>query len=189
MANKRTFHLLAYDTSRSGLEGVCKYDVDEFDTGIFRECRRFEGPLPPSVRLWVSRGAPTDSLANALGWPVFSDRLIGLIGDFAARDIQPIEVPIFYVDSQEHVLGYRLVNILRSLSAVDLSASVTSNMTVLGKDILNVMKFAFRHDAIPEDIHIFRPKESPSRIVISDELAQAMVGKIVGVAFIRTQTV
>jgi len=93
------------------------------------------------------------------------------------------------VDSELPVKGYHLVNILRTITAIDIAQSVTSQMTVLGKSIQNIMKPAFRTDHIPADVHIFRPAESLVKVIVSDELAQAMVEQVVGAAFIRTKTV
>jgi hypothetical protein len=118
-----------------------------------------------------------------------SDRLIAVFEEYAGPEIQGVSLPLFYVDSKKPVIGYKLLNVLRSLEAIDMQKSVTSDMTILGKTFINVIKAVYRNDAIPANIHVFRPKESSSRVVISEELARAMTGKAVGVALIRTTTI
>jgi hypothetical protein len=187
----RAFYDFGPDSRQLGLEYVCRYDADEFDTSALIRCRPLDDGVPAEVRMWVERGGRTDFLANPEGWPILSDRLIELIQGIAAADVQALPFPLIYAGCQEPVNGYGLVNVLRSLSgAVDLEKSVTSEMVILGKRIQNVITPVFRSKNIPLDAHIFRPHESPYRIVISGDLAQAMIAaRVVGVALIRATTV
>jgi hypothetical protein len=193
----RSFFNLTLDPGPHGLEHVCDYsmgsidsELEEFDSAVFRRCQWFEGPFPSYVKLWVEPGMPSDALGEPLSWPLWSEKLMALVRPFAKGDIQEIAAPIFYVDKKEPVTRYRLVNILRSLEAIDMARSVTSEMNILGTKITNVIRAVYREAAIPRDVHIFRSKEAMSRIVISEELARAIVdAKVFGVSLIATDTI
>ena len=185
----RKFYDFGPDSRPNKRESVCGYELGKFDSSVFRRCEWFQGPIPRDVQLWVKPGSPADVLGEPLSWLMLSENLIEIIKQLAPADIQEIPAPLFYVDSKKPVSRYRIVNILRSLEAIDLTKSVTSEMDILGTKILNVIEAVYRGKAIPPEVHIFRPMESMSRVVISEELAQAMTGKVVGVALIRTKTV
>jgi hypothetical protein len=168
---------------------VCDYEVGnaerEFDTAIFRRCQVFQGKIPDHVKLWVKPGAPADAIGEPLSWPILSDQLIRVFKALASDDVQEVELSLFCIDTKKPVFGYKVLNVLRSIQAIDLEQSVTSDMNILGTHVLNVIKPVYRGDLIPPDVHVFRPKESMSRIVVSEELAKAMRGKGAGVALIR----
>ena len=189
----RSFFILTFDSRPNDREVACKYQMaqgdQEFDSATFRRCQPFVGPFPDYVKLWVRPGSRTDLMGEPLSWPLLSDRLFELFKDFARDDIQEIAPPLFYIDSKQPVAGYTLMNVLRSLKTIDMEKSVTSEMNILGTQFTNVIKPVFRNEAIPASVHVFRPVESMSHVVISEELAQAMTGKVVGVALIRTQTI
>jgi hypothetical protein len=182
----RTFHVLIRDTYRTNLENVCDYDIGDFDSGVFSDCRLFEDRFPSSLRLWVQKGETSDYIANPLNWPIVSDRLAQVIASYE-RHVQFVDVPLYYENSTKRLSGYKMMNVLRCLKALDLHNCVTSQMNIAGKSITNVMKFVLRENVIPDEVHVFRPEESRFAILVSDELAHGMTG-MTGVAFVRTRT-
>lgn len=64
-------------------------------------------------------------------------------------------------------------------------------MEILGSKYFNLSlhNVAFREHLIPPDVHLFMTAECLGLLVVSEELAQAMVEKVQGIALIRTRTV
>ena len=82
----RTFFDFGADSGPTDLEYIGAREIGEFDTGVFARCQYFEGPFPEGLKLWLSRGKPTDVLGNGLSWPMLSDHLIQLIKPYCAGE-------------------------------------------------------------------------------------------------------
>lgn len=185
----RRFYRFTWKADLTDLEQVSNFETGDFNTDIFASCTRFDGVLPDDIKLWITPGRPTDILANGLGWPIIGERLVEIMKSYSDADLQIVSVPLFNALTKEPILRYKVINILRWVEAIDLEQSVTSHMTILGEKVLNVIEPVFRTALIPSHVHIFRPKESPLDMVISEELARAISAESVGVALIPTKSV
>jgi hypothetical protein len=210
----REFHLITYDGSRTDLQVVADYCMGpydyphlrrsgnsqrplaaqtrfretEFDSASLRRGVPLQGPLPPDVKLWVSEGEQADLLPNPISWLILSDKLFKAFCKYAKDDMEIVHVPMLKRGSDERVDGYRVVNLLRVVSAVDMERSVVSRAWQPKGPII-VSKFAFDENRVPERIHIFRPAESLSDVVISDTVANDVKTWANGLSLIPTTTV
>jgi hypothetical protein len=167
------------------------YDRHPFlSSNALRDGKPLETGIPADVRLYICKGAVNDHMANPLSYPIVSDRFLDLVRQFST-DFQVFDAPFYDKDSGEAVGGYKVMHVTRLLQAVDIEKSKTRYLDLAGHRVLHVFLdgFVFKGDLIPADVHVFKPAESLSSIVVSDELAQAMVGKVQGVALMRTKTV
>jgi len=175
--------VLEYDPSDRLAKVIC-YDLRSFDFTLLWNCAHKDADILDNVRLYISNGELPDYIANPLSWPIFSGRLIDIICNFAQVDIELLECHIFIEHSEQQVLGFKAVNTLKQFAALDPIYSRISR----DKDgmITAVHKIAVLDDKIDSDVHIFRLIEWPYPLIISDELARALVGRrLVGIALER----
>jgi hypothetical protein len=164
--------------------------MDGFDTTVFSEGRPFHGAIPQEVKLWVGGGTVSDYLANPISWPICSEKFTELLQIHGRADFQVLSAPVYERRTQQPVSCYRVINIVRLIQCVDLDRSDISYMTIEGERILCVNRFVIDSKLVPDTVHVFRPVESESHIVISDEVAQDLRGKgLRGVALIRIRSV
>ncbi len=183
----RAFHVLSSLVGREHLQRVVDYDMGIFNPNVFMACSSFSGKLPKEMKLFVSGGKTSDLLLNGVNLAIVSENLLGILQKFSA-DFEAFDAPIFNKTSMENVPGYKILNITCCLQAVDMEHSEVRQMG-FGQEFMHFMKFAFQESLIPSGIHLFRPRESRTQIIISDELAQAMVGNVEGVILTRTKTI
>ena len=173
----RKFFVLAYE-DRDDLETVADYEVHDFDITQFWIGNEFSGHLPADLKLWVDWGERSDYLANPLSWQILSQRMWEEIQPLAGTDCQTLEVPLFYTKSETPVDGYVLINITRCVSA----------SLVEDREEPSVQNLSLELSRIPDDAHLFRLAESPTIILLSEELVEQLRGKgFQGAALIRTQ--
>ena len=186
----RKFYLMTLDAQRD-LQVITAYENGGFTSTVFTTGLPFYGTFPPEVRYFVSEGGIADYLPNARSWQIVSPRFLALFRQFSS-DFQTFDPPIFEAGSKKPVTDYKLINVTRCLKALDLDKSKTRYLDMLGHRILHVFAdgFVFRGELIPADVHIFRPVESPSAIVVSEEFVKAIKeNKIRGVGLIKTKTI
>lgn len=124
-----------------------------------------------SVKLFVyEKGGSRDYQETPLGVPVFSVRLRQIVERIAPDEVQFIPVEI---EAQE---SYFIANVLSSVECLDFEESLLDfKEDAAGKPIR--VKGAVRLRVLPENAaghHIFRIKEWPIPLIISQELATAM---------------
>jgi hypothetical protein len=186
----RTFHSLIFSRRDPKLRVVVRRELDGFDWTVFRKGLPFCDALPSALRLFVNDGDAPDYLYNPLRWPITSTRLLRILQEQASDDFQPVAAPLYHASSCEAIVGYTIVNVTRIVDCLDFNKSTVSYMQIGSKRVLHVIKYALKETKIPPEVHMFRVAESPSSLMVSDELTQATVGKgLNGFAFVRLTTV
>lgn len=185
----RMFHRLILSSDEDDLFTVVDYAVDGFDLTLFWKGNKVPEPIPESVKLFVdSKNANgPDFVGNAISWYVCSDKLLNYWMPMIENAAQIVAAPLYDVDTKKCVKGYKIINPTVVISALNLEES-----TFIGseKKIKAVTKFVFNEADIPSDVHIFRPAEFPLAIIVSDQLAQTIVGEgLTGMSFVRCQSV
>jgi hypothetical protein len=156
------------------------FDVREFWRGV-----RYEGLLPPTVRLDVE-GTPCDFVANPISWPICSSRMADVIERWAANDVQFFDAPLYDSRSKKPIRGYKIVNITRRIECLDLTkTTVAYSKKTKGRLSFVGNPMFIREIAVPPSVHIFRVSEWSSTKIVSDELAEDLVkNKFTGFAFL-----
>ena len=186
----RSFYCLAFNSIRNDLMSVVDYEVDCFDLTVFWRGTPFRGAIPDKVRLYcdsVNHG-PTDYVGNPLSWPICSQKLVDIIQAMDSRDVEFFKAPLFESGGNTPIPCYQVMNVIRTVSCLDLDKSKLSYSPDRSK-ITGVFEHVLTVDSIPSDAHIFRLQEWMHTIIVSDEMAQAYVGKgLKGIAFIRLRS-
>lgn len=173
------FYVLTYDDNND-LEVVADYEMGQFDLMAFWNGAVFDGEIPDEVRLWVSKGKSADYLANPISWPIISDRLWSILKPLVEKDCQILPIAMHYEKTKKKVSGYSLLNPLRVFRAAKLYGN---------KADASLSSLEFDRKKIPLDVHIFRLRQSSSRIIVSDEFRKAVWDKKVkGLAFLKTRS-
>ena len=185
----KIFHRLILDSSRADLSSVVDYLIDDFDLTIFWKGTQVNGPIPESVKLFVDSEDAVfpDLLGNPLSWHICSERLLGCWHPMIEKDIQLLEAPLYQQETNQRLAGFHILNPLTCIQALDVHRS-----EIIGnsKRIKAVSRFVFEESKIPQGVHIFRPSEFSKAIIISDELAQNIVGfGMTGLAFVRCESI
>ena len=180
----RQFFVLSYssrDHRRYDLERVCRTETGDFDVTVLWHGERFEGDLPEDYRLWVSGKTPSDLLANPESVHIVSDRFLKLLQEHSNAEIQVIQPPLYREGTNEPVTGYLLINVIGCIEAI---------AEIDGEKKLMVTDMVFDGKRIPPDVHLFRPCEAGTLLVVSGELVEKLQGKgLRGVSLTRTDTV
>jgi hypothetical protein len=151
--------------------------MGDFDATRFWSGQRFEGEIPPGVRLWVGPGNPSGYLANPISWPIISERLRTILRPLIERTCQFLPLPLFRESTMQPVAGYVLMNVTRVISAIERNHSQKFTVGTL----------YFDHNVIPRDVHVFRLGESNTVLVVSDAFVDAVWNqKPTGISFIKT---
>jgi hypothetical protein len=204
----RRFFILAYNSEAPPGPRIVDYDSPDptsFDYLDLKSCKRWEGPLPEDFRLYIGDGGRSEFLTNPMGLPIMSDQLLLELWDLIGRDVQLLEAPLYDVQTRRPVGGYKIVNILRCLSVIDLRYSRWS-LLELSKGyppFIDVSREVLRRDLVPADVHFFRPLairtpelESEdiwdSNIyteIVSEEFVARVQGWVKELSFIEVETV
>ena len=179
----RLFHALIYHQS-SELAKVINYKLEGFEHTLLWDVNIIKGGVPYTVCLYLGPGERGDYLTNPLSRPICSDRLVHLIHRRGASGVQILEFRLLDANTERPVEGYRLVNVLTKIEALDIAQSQLSRDE--NGRISAVFKIAVSPEKVSKDVHIFRLSEWPYAIIVSDALAQDFVGKgLRGLAFER----
>jgi hypothetical protein len=171
----RRYFELCYSARPADAQNVVNYEMGNFDLTVFWTGKRFVGRIPKSIRIWVDSGKPTDYLANPISWTIISESMWDVVKSFVKDEAQVLTVPLFCADTNEPVRGYKLLNSLRCVSVV--------------KKKLDVFQMGMKIDLgrIPDDAHLFRILESPTSIMVSNELRNALKkAKLQSIGYIKT---
>ena len=86
----REYYILSLDDSDGDEEVVSDYEMGDFDFTDLWTSQPLSGRFPSTVRLWVSKGKPTDCLGGPLSWLIVSTRLWALIEPLVGRHCQAL---------------------------------------------------------------------------------------------------
>jgi hypothetical protein len=180
----RTFHRLVHYDPLKELMRVVHYTLGDFDPTALWDGEPVTSGIPSAVRLFVAPGVRPDSMANALSWPICSERFAEILSLRATNDVQVFGAPLFESPTGKAVAGYKIVNVVRKVQCLDFANSEVSYDAQNPGKIIGVHRIAVIASRVPPDVHIFRMKEWPYEVIFSGELANDCVGKrLLGVAF------
>src|SRR5579864_3937517 len=116
--NENTFWRLAYNIEQTGVRAAAKCYYEEyqrFNPFSLLQGKPSDGRFPPDFRFWVEAGPEPlgDHLATAVGWPIFSDRLLRHLWPLIEDCVQTFPAPIFVEGSGERLSSHHLVNVIR----------------------------------------------------------------------------
>lgn len=185
----RKYHRLITDSSRNELFTVIDYSIEGFDLTELWDGTQINTPLPIDVKLLVDSANSTepDLVGNPISWFICSNRLIKKWLPLIEDDVQLLEAPLYEKSSNKKIDGYKILNPIKLIRALDLEKSKFIGNK---EKIKTISKFVLETINIPENVHMFRPKEFPKAIIVSDELAQKILGVgIEGVAFVPCDSI
>jgi hypothetical protein len=169
---------------------VVGYELAGFDPSTLLLGTRSIEPLPINLRLFLGPGSPADYVSNPLSWPICSKRLSEVIKRRTVGDVQIFQAPLFKAQTRDPVVGYEFVNACRCVPCLDIDRSKLSYFVDQPDEILVVYDFAIRTNNVDPALHFFRVEEWPFAIIISEELANDLVGmRFSGLALERCTTV
>jgi hypothetical protein len=175
------YYRFIFDSGSKDLMSVVDYEMGDFDLKSL--WGKGKSNLPDNVKLFVKKEylKKPDLLGNPISWFICSDRLIEIWMPKIEADVQILNAPIYEVKTKKEIEGYKIFNPIRKVEALDKEKSV-----FLGKI---VTEFVFDKKRIPNNLHVFRPVESPKAIIVSDELVKKLIDQnINGVAFIKCKS-
>ena len=185
-----TFHRIIYDGDYEDEQTVGDYDMGDFDLITFWNGIKYEGYIPENVRLYIREGdeeLPQASLlANPISWWIFSERLLEHVWHLIKKDVQVFDVPIYIKSDGKKVHGYKLINPICVLDGLDWERSEIIRDD--DEEIMYINKIYVKKDKV-DDHHLFRLNGYLYAVIVSDKLAQSLVGHgFKGIAFIRCGT-
>lgn len=191
----RRFFVLGEDSRQRGVHAVIPtYPVLGpvcFDSTQVSKCQRLPDDCLMHGQLLEKPGKRVDLVGNPLGWAIVSPKMLSVFEEYAQDDIQALRFNAVDSSATAVLTDYRVVNVLRCLDrTVDLEKSVTSRHNIGNKETLNIITPVFRVNEIPQNIHVFRPKETIFHLIVSQEFGKAIrKAKLKGVALVETGSV
>lgn len=130
------------------------------------------------------RATPRDLVVNSLQILIASPRLRGML----EREPIPIEwLPITLETPRGRVLpqAYCIANPLSLCDALDPDRSEVEDLSIVPGCYSGLFRMVLRHEAIPDDLRLFRLTTMPSAVVVRDDLkAQLEAAGLTGLQFI-----
>lgn len=151
------------------------HDLNGFDTLALHEAKRL-GCLPPiTLAVDVKPGGFTgfDAVVNPLGWQIVSKRVAEAFVLGAGNDVELLPVEIKNLEGETLRSDFFVINATRMVDALSETRSVRSK-NKLGS-VYPVMKVAIEESRVPDDIHLFRLKESPHALFADNVVKKAVL--------------
>jgi hypothetical protein len=174
------------DSGRYPAFRVVARELDGFDVSAFWMGQRFQGPVPPTVRLYVDDDAAPDYVANPISWEICSSRMAAVVERLAGPDVQFVKAPLYREQSGEYVPDYLILNALRRLPCLDLTNSSVRYRDEGKTQIASVDPPVIKASRVPAGTHVFRSEEFFPFLFFSEELFQDLYGaRMRGLAFME----
>ena len=163
------------NAEKRGLQVAHDQDLGGFNYLIVRDDKPV-GKLPGDVQLYVKGKKPADLLANTLSWTIVSDRMYQLMEPFLTRTPHETLDPQLVDDAtREPLRGFKLLHPLLTINALH----------KYGGGFISLLDMVVDTGKVPENVHLFKLGESPSTVVISKPLMEALEGQgLQGVAVV-----
>ncbi len=164
---------------------ISNYDLADIDYFCVLKGNPYKGAPIHNAKLYVT-GTSCDLVGGPLSWLICSERLVQLFNRIASSDYEVFDAPLCRKNGSP-IKGYKIINPIRLVPCLDLEKSVyLGTETNIGA----VTEWAIRRNKVPSNIHMFRVKESPFAVFITDALLQKLKGKnLKGIGFLRYETV
>lgn len=179
------FHVFGVDSTDKSALHLVDCDLAGADSTLFD--RRTETALPTGAQLIVGGESECDAVPNYLGWTIVSGMLKELLMPFTTG-VQFLTAPLQHEDGNRQIKDYWIMNVTNCIECLNLEQSNISRYD--DGEIMAVNEFVIIRSAIPQDIHIFRCKEFPYSLLMTDAAASSLKGKgIRGVYFVESKAV
>lgn len=123
---------------------------------------------PVGVTLYYMFGRPEDYIVNALGWPIVSERVQGVILQLGGAHVQFLPIEIVQKESGIRLPGYSVLNTLAILPALDRDHAVCREVPETPAQPI-VIKPALVETRVSA-FHVFRIQEQRSLLFVSEAL-------------------
>lgn len=140
------------------------YEDDTFDVRSIWRATPIDEHFPSGMKYLIGPERLPDYVNSQGIGPIVSERLVQALLPLIQKDCQIVpRVPIFLEKTGKPVTGYCLLNPLRAISISP------DRRKKNFKGLLDIMVDPTR---VPEDLHIFRPKEDMVSIIVSEEFVR-----------------
>jgi hypothetical protein len=152
----------------------------------------YDGNLPSEVRLRLehSNKPVADYVANSMGWPIMSERLVTQLRVFFKDAVKLIPAPLFELNTDELVPGYFILNVIKRCDCVDVEKSVgwyTKDGSLGGFDDVCIDPTKARGCDIFK--YVIPPDRIDFGVTCSFDLVKSLEGKgFSGLAFLRCRS-
>jgi hypothetical protein len=183
----RKFHTIMMDPNRDDLLSIIDYETDKIDLLKFWTDERLNQKEVLEMRLIVDTKDDeiSDVVGNPLSLLILSEKLISIISGFTKDDVQFLKPNLMF--DKNTIDRFKIMHTIKSIECLDMENSGISSYGDSGISVIG--HTAIFSSKVPEDTHIFRLKEDLNTIIVSDELAQSLVGKnINGLAFAQCES-
>jgi len=181
------FYKLLFNTQEKKLSTIIDQEITRVPYDIFRRCSKIELSTAKSISTSTLKTKDVekmgDYIENSIDWPICSTKMANILISLCTDAIEIIDAPkIIDLKGKEHH-DAKAFNVLPSPKCIDLDRSnVVYSADGKIRGIYDIAISA-NHEIDP-DTHIFRPREWPSTIIISKQLAQAFTAaKLSGLAY------
>jgi hypothetical protein len=181
------FYELLFNTNDKKLSTIIDQDIVETPYDLFRRCEPleqiFKDGLRASTMTTSNASRLGDYVENSIDWPLCSPRFATLLRELGPDVLEIVDGPNLVCLGGSEARATEVFNLLQCPPCIDLKKSNVAYAS--DGRIRGVYEIVIsRHHAIPENLHIFRPKEWLAAILVSRALAQRLTKqKITGVAF------
>lgn len=188
----RNYYILAVDSRLTKVHALIPNyslaDPTKFSSAELIKCEKLSDTTLMCAPMVERTGRRVDYVGCPFSWPIASPRLQKIFLEMAPNEIQLLPFQATDAKGNPVLSDYRVVNVLRRLDgSIDLDKSTTSRHAHGEKTTLHIMFTVFRLSAIPESTHVFRPQESPLKLVVSESFAKELKSqKIEGQYLIKT---
>lgn len=163
------------NAEKRGLQVAADQDLGDFDYLRLLGDEPL-GKLPKSVRLYVRGKKAADLLANTLSWTIVSDRLYQLMMPLLeGTPHETLHPPLLDDESRKPLTGFKLLHPLLTINALHKYRG----------GFISLLDMVVDARKVPDNVHLFKLGESPSTVVISKPLMEALEGQgLQGVAVV-----
>lgn len=185
----RKFHIITLDSTRDDLLSIEDYDFGNFNLTKFWMAKKIDEDIS-NINFYTDNiGIDiTDAVGNPLSLFIFSDKLIKIIHPYVKKDAQVINIDLINNITKDEINGFNILHPFKSIRCIDLEQSGISYSN--DNEISIIGDCVIKEKEVPNNVNIFRVEEDKNTVIVSDELAQSLVGKnINGIAFIRCKSV
>lgn len=131
----------------------------------------------------------SDYLANNYGWLVFSENFKKKMDCLIENDIQYLDIKIRNTKNQSELAGYKVVNVITVMDALDLENSKYDLFELDDEKIMSIEKYALKKDRIVNS-NIFKLKDDTIPTFVSEKFKKIVEeNNLTGFQFLEIKVV
>ncbi len=144
-----------------------------------------------SIKLYYEKGGlKLDYVPNVLSWLICSDKLVSVFDKLDVKNIQVFPVILSNKKNTSEQLGYNVVNIISSVSALNWERSEYVTWDDDPNAIKFIRKLVMNSSCLNENLDIFLLAEGVAYIIVSEKLKVALEeNNITGIDFVPIECV